>query len=45
MDEMVALIRKYKTDVNVIPVDYKYSFGTRENTTRNEVKEYIFVGC
>lgn len=45
MDEMVALIGKYKNDVKVIPVDYKYSFGTRENTTRNEVKEYIFVGC
>lgn len=45
MDEMVALIGKYKKDVKVIPVDYKYSFGTRENTTRNEVKEYIFVGC
>ena len=42
--EMIALIGKYKDNVEVMPVDYKYSFGTRENTTRNEVKEYIFVG-
>lgn len=45
MEEMVALMKKYKSNVTVIPVDYKYSFGTRENTTRNKVKEYIFVGC
>ncbi|MGN1205356.1 MAG: DNA adenine methylase [Eubacterium sp.] len=44
MEEMVALIGEYKEKVEVIPIDYKYSFGTRENTTRNEVKEYIFVG-
>ena len=45
MDEMVTLLKKYKKNVTVIPVDYKYSFGTRMNTKRNEVKEYIFVGC
>ena len=43
--DLEALMEKYKDDVKVLPVDYKYSFGTRENTTRNEVKEYIFVGC
>lgn len=44
MEEMVELIRKYKDHVEVIPVDYRYSFGTRANTERNEVQEYIFVG-
>lgn len=45
MDEMIFLLEKYKENVKVIPVDYKYSFGTRANTTRNNVQEYIFVGC
>jgi len=44
-EEMISLMKKYKSDVSVIPIDYKYSFGTRENTERNDVKEYIFVGC
>jgi len=42
---MISLMKNYKSDVSVIPIDYKYSFGTRENTERNDVKEYIFVGC
>lgn len=44
MDEMIGLLEKYKENVEVIPVDYKYSFGTRNNTSRNDVKEYIFLG-
>ena len=43
-EEMVELLRRYKDHVEVIPVDYRYSFGTRANTERNEVQEYIFVG-
>lgn len=44
MDEIMVLLKKYKNNVSVIPIDYRYSFGTRENTERNKVKEYIFVG-
>lgn len=44
MEDMISLLKKYKEDVDVIPVDYKYSFGTRENVRRNDVKEYIFIG-
>lgn len=44
MEEMTNLLKKYKEHVDVIPIDYKYSFGTRVNTTRNDVKEYIFIG-
>ena len=44
-EAMISLMKNYKSDVSVIPIDYKYSFGTRENTERNDVKEYIFVGC
>ena len=45
LNDMVLMIEKYKSHVEVIPVDYKYSFGTRANTARNDVQEYIFVGC
>lgn len=45
MDDMIALLRKYKKHVDVIPVDYKYSFGTRETVKRNDVQEYIFIGA
>lgn len=45
MDEMIKLLKKYKTSVDVIPVDYKYSFGTRDTVKRNDVQEYIFVGA
>ena len=44
LDEMVALLKKYKNSVEVVPVDYKYSFGTRNTVKRNDVKEYIFIG-
>lgn len=43
-EDMVEMLKKYKDYVDVVPIDYRYSFGTRTNTTRNEVKEYIFVG-
>lgn len=45
-DEMVAIMAKYKTHVEVIPVDYKYSFGNQSDakTHRNSVQEYLFVG-
>lgn len=47
MDEMVALMSKYKEHVEVIPVDYKYSFGNqakRVGNNRNSVQEFLFLG-
>lgn len=44
-DEMVALLTKYKEHVEVVPVDYIYSFGNQKaaKTNRNRVQEYLFV--
>jgi DNA adenine methylase len=36
-----------KEHVEVIPVDYKYSFGNQKNkvgNNRNSVQEYLFLG-
>lgn len=45
-DEMVAIMAKYKEHVEVIPVNYKYSFGNQSGAKshRNSVQEYLFVG-
>lgn len=45
-DEMVAILAKYKQHVEVVPVDYKYSFGNQSDAKshRNSVQEYLFVG-
>ena len=45
-DEMVAIMAKYKEHVEVIPIDYTYSFGNQSGakTNRNKVQEYLFVG-
>lgn len=45
-DEMVAAMSKYKKHVEVIPIDYRYSFGNQGDarTHRNAVQEYLFVG-
>ena len=45
-DEMVAIMARYKQHVEVIPIDYKYSFGNQGSakTHRNSVQEYLFVG-
>jgi len=42
--EMIDLMSKYKKNVELVPVDYKYSFGTRKTVKRNDVQEYLFVG-
>ena len=47
LDEMVSLISKHKSRVEVLPVDYKYSFGTHAHkvgANKNAVKEYLFIG-
>ena len=45
-EEMIAIMAKYKHNVEVVPIDYKYSFGNQNDakTHRNEVQEYLFVG-
>ena len=46
-DEIVHLMAKYKSHVEVVDIDYRYSFanqGHKKTDNRNEVKEYIFVG-
>jgi DNA adenine methylase len=45
-DEMVAIMSNYKK-VEVVPIDYKYSFGThghKVGDNNNDVQEYLFVG-
>lgn len=47
LDEMVAILAKHKPHVEVVPVNYKYSFGNQGHKVgdnRNDVQEYIFVG-
>jgi DNA adenine methylase len=47
LDGMVAIMAKHKCHVEVVPVDYKYSFGThghKVGDNNNDVQEYIFVG-
>lgn len=46
-DEMLGLLSKYKTDVEVISIDYKYCIGNqghKVNDNKNNVHEYLFVG-
>ena len=45
-DEMLAIMSKYKAHVEVVPVEYRYSFGNQSDaqTNRNSVQEYLFVG-
>ncbi len=43
-EEIISLMSKYKRHVEVIDIDYKYSFANQKNGTRNEVQEYLFVG-
>jgi DNA adenine methylase len=47
LDEMVAIMAKHKQHVEVVPVDYRYSFGNQGHKigdNKNEVQEYLFVG-
>ena len=45
-DEMIALMKKYKKRVDVVPIDYTYFFANQgtAKTHRNNVQEYLFVG-
>ncbi len=47
LDEMVAIMTKHKRHVEVVPVDYRYSFGNQGHKVgdnNNAVQEYLFVG-
>lgn len=47
MDEMTSIMARHKRHVEVVPVDYKYSFGThghKVGDNKNSVQEYLFVG-
>ena len=46
-EEIIDIMKKYKRCVEVIPVNYTYSFGNQRTakTHRNNVQEYLFVGC
>jgi DNA adenine methylase/adenine-specific DNA-methyltransferase len=39
-----ALLREVKDEVEVRPIDHKYSFGTHEAAQRRSVSEYVFIG-
>lgn len=45
-DEMLSIMAKYKPHVEVVPIDYKYSFGNQRDsaTNKNKVQEFLFVG-
>lgn len=46
-DDMVTIMAKHKRQVEVIPVDYRYSFGNQASKVgdnKNNVQEYLFVG-
>ena len=47
LEEIVETMSKYKSDVSVIPVNHRYSFGNQGHKVgdnRNSVKEYLFLG-
>ena len=47
MDEMTSIMARHKRHVEVVPIDYKYSFGThghKVGDNNNSVQEYLFVG-
>ncbi|CAF1771773.1 Modification methylase DpnIIA [Bacillus subtilis] len=46
-DDMIEIMKKYKKNVEVVSVDYKYSFGNQGHKVgdnKNTVEEYLFVG-
>lgn len=45
-EEMLKILGRYKKNVEVVPVDYRYSIGTQHKgaANRNKVQEYFFLG-
>lgn len=47
LDEMVSLLSKYKANVEVVSIDYRYSIGNhgdKIDNNKNKVQEYLFIG-
>ena len=47
LDEMVSILSKHKSRVEVLPVNYKYSLGNQAHkvgSNKNAVQEYLFIG-
>ena len=45
-EQMMSLLARYKRNVEVLPIDYRYNFGNRSggNVMRQNVREFLFVG-
>lgn len=44
-DQLISIMSKHKKNVDVVSIDYKYSFGNqRKKLKKNQVKEYLFIG-
>ena len=43
-DEIISMMLKYKKHVEVIDIDYRYSFANQKADNKNKVQEYLFVG-
>lgn len=46
-EQILGLMARYKTNVEVVAVDYRYSFGNqghKVSDNHNKVQEYLFVG-
>ncbi len=46
-EEMLTILAKHKSHVEVVPVNHRYSFGNqghRIHNNKNAVQEYLFVG-
>ncbi len=45
-EQMMSLMARYKQNVEVLPIEYRYNFGNRSGgeTVRQNVREFLFVG-
>ncbi len=45
-EQMMSLMSRYKQNVEVLPIDYRYNFGNRAGCelARQKVREFLFVG-
>jgi adenine-specific DNA-methyltransferase len=44
LEELVELMRRYKSHVDVHEQEHRYHFGTHDRASRNQVTEYLIVG-
>lgn len=44
MEEMIEIMKQHVSQVDVIPIDYRYNFANQEINKKNNVQEYIFIG-